>query len=146
MSRARRTEIRDWLGSAKLRACLNPRQACAIVFIIFISLPAGIHVVRGSVAILTDEKSFAAALPPLPPSAEQVDTFVRHLDNYLRDNFGLRNWLLTHYHLFKYRFFGDYETGAAHVLFGKNGWLFLTKFQQIDAERGRLIVPPAKLQ
>src|SRR5207247_7754534 len=72
--------------------------------------------------------------------------FVREFDAYLRDNYGLRNWLLTSYNVVKYRVFGNYDTGSSHVLLSKNRWMYYTQFEQIDAHRGRYIVPENQLK
>jgi hypothetical protein len=122
------------------------RGLFAVAFVIMIATPLVIHCWQGSSAILRDEKRNAAAFPSLPGQGRSLQTFVRELDAYLKDNYGLRSWLLTSYNVVKYRVFGDYDTGSAHVLFGNNHWMYYTEFEQIDAYRGRYVVPDSLLR
>jgi hypothetical protein len=46
----------------------------------------------------------------------------------------------------KYRVFGNYDTGSAHVLFGKHRWMYYTQFEQLDAYRGRYVVSESLLK
>ena len=125
---------------------LDLRSLFAIVFVIMIATPLMIHCWQGSSAILRDEKRNAAAFPSLPGQGRSLQTFVRDLDAYLKDNYGLRTWLLRSYNVVKYRIFADYDTGSAHVLFGKNRWMYYSEFAQIDAYRGRYVVPESLLK
>jgi hypothetical protein len=122
------------------------RNLFAIAFIIMTATPLLIHCWQGSSAVLRDEKRNAAAFPSLPGKDRPLRTFVRELDAYLKDNYGLRTWLLTSYNVVKYRVFGNYDTGSSHVLFGKNHWMYYTAFDQIDAYRGRYVVPEKHLR
>jgi alginate O-acetyltransferase complex protein AlgJ len=127
------------------RLKLDFRGLFAIAFVVMIAAPLVIHCWQGSSAILRDEKRNAAAFPSLPGKGRSLQTFVQELDAYLKDNYGLRTWLLTSYNVVKYRVFGDYDTGSARVLFGKNHWMYYTQFEQIDANRGRYVVPDSLL-
>ncbi|MEH2536422.1 MULTISPECIES: alginate O-acetyltransferase AlgX-related protein [unclassified Bradyrhizobium] len=118
----------------------------AAAFVIMIATPLVIHCWQGSAAVLRDEKRNAAAFPSLPGKDRPVRTFVRELDAYLKDNYGLRNWLLSSYNVVKYRVFGNYDTGSGRALFGKNRWMYYTQFEQIDAYRGRYVVPESHLK
>lgn len=123
---------------------LSATRVFSLLFLIMICSPLTLHLTRGSVGVLWDEQRIGASFPELPSQKRSLRSFTHDLDGYLKDNFGFRGWLLTQYHLLKYRLFGDYETGSAHVLFGKHGWLFYTQHGQIDHARGRR-VPSFKL-
>src|SRR4051812_12247226 len=113
------------------------RAAAVGVFVLLICTPALMHLYSGSARVLGGEKRFASQLPSLPRRPAAWKPFVSEVDGYLRDNFGLRGWLLTQYHWLRYHWIGDYHTGSAQVLIGRDGWLFYDMYRQIDAGRGR---------
>ena len=68
------------------------------------------------------EKRTLAHLPALPKSRKELQQFPSAFENYYKDHFGFREWLVSLYNMAKYKL-GD--SPSDNVIRGREGWLFL---------------------
>jgi len=89
------------------------------------------------------EKRLPAPRPELPRSSREVLSFPRGYETYWSDTFGLRDKLLRGHSALKVLALGV-SPDHMHVV-GKQGWIFNTNDQMIDAWRGAIAFTPEQL-
>ena len=82
----------------------------------------------------TDENRALAPPPLLEASEQAVKEFPQRFEAWYNDRFGFRNFLVRLYHTLHFGWLGIADPDK--VLKGKEGWLYLGRYAQIDEARG----------
>ena len=91
-------------------------------FVIALFLPPSLLVLQDQQAVSTAEKRELAGLPHLELSWESLQTFPEQFEQYFKDHFGGRDFLITLNNRILYTFF--HKSPSSLITVGRKGWLF----------------------
>ncbi|MBF0488275.1 MAG: hypothetical protein HQK98_08965 [Nitrospirae bacterium] len=111
----------------------KPGVAISVVFLIFISLPLLSTFLMITYKVNISEQRTLASNPRL--SIANLAKFPEQYTQYFEDNFGFRDMLIRWNNRFKVTFLKNSPV-PDQVIFGRDGWLYMTALKTLEDYRG----------
>jgi len=101
------------------------QRVLIVIFFIIIFVPCLRMILADKTFFSYTEKRTLATFPRIPDSFSQIQLFFSEVDEYLKDHFGFREWMVYRYQREVRKRFGDSENNTK-VLRGESNWYFYT--------------------
>lgn len=116
---------------------LRSRHFLFVFMLALLAAPMLIGAVVPSSQVETAEFRRDSVFPGFPENVQDWKKFPGHIDNYLRDRFGFRHWVIATYNFLSQQMLG--VTGSELVMHGEDGWLFYRGEDTLSQSSGKLV-------
>ena len=116
----------------------------SLIFVLFISIPAGVALFFPGASVSQEEKRKLAELPELNLSVDSLKAFPASFDTYINDHFGFRSLIVRAHNYILVKVFG--VSPSKLVVIGSNDWYFFNGDNAIKDYLGHVSLSKRRLE